>query len=79
MPVTDPRSPVDDHALVVDGHRALLAAAEQLLDDVDHALASLDDGSYGACDVCGAPVGESDLEEDPLLTRCSQHRGPQGE
>lgn len=79
MPVTDARSPVDDHTLVVGEHRALLAAAEQLLDDVDHALASLDDDSYGACDVCGTRVDDSDLEEDPLLRRCSQHRGPQGE
>ncbi|MGH8988156.1 MAG: TraR/DksA family transcriptional regulator [Acidimicrobiales bacterium] len=77
MPVTsvvDERPPEEDGALAIEEHRAILQAAEQLLDDVDRALASLDDGSYGICEVCGAPVDDADLEEDPVAIRCSLHR-----
>lgn len=63
-----------DRAAAVEEYRTLLRAAEQFLDDVDRALASLDDGSYGVCEVCGTPVDDRDLESDPLTTRCGQHR-----
>lgn len=51
----------------------LVREAEQLLDDVDRALAALDDGSYGSCEVCGTAVDHRTLEEDPLVTRCAWH------
>lgn len=57
----------------VDEYRALLRSAEQLLDGVDHALASLDAGTYGSCEACGAPIGDGVLEEDPVATRCAAH------
>ena len=38
--------------------------------DVDRALAKLDEGSYGACDVCGGPIGEGRLEALPWATLC---------
>lgn len=79
MPAADPGAPAADDGLVADEHRALLRAAERLLDGVDRALGSLDDGSYGTCEVCGTSVDDRDLEEDPVLMRCPQHRGPRRE
>jgi DnaK suppressor protein len=77
--VTDAASPAAERALAAHDHATLLRAAERLLDDVDRALTSLDDGSYGTCERCGAAIDDGDLQEDPLVTACPQHRGPQGE
>lgn len=49
-----------------------LAALEADLDAVDAALARLDDGTYGTCEECGAPL--EGLDEDPLARRCPEHR-----
>ena len=42
------------------------------LADVDRALAKLDEGTYGTCDVCGEPIPEGRLEALPWATRCVQ-------
>ncbi|MDA8063009.1 MAG: hypothetical protein M0T80_11375 [Actinomycetota bacterium] len=51
----------------------LLEAAELVLDDLDAALARLDSGHYGRCEVCDDPLGGALLEESPLLRRCGRH------
>ena len=38
--------------------------------DVDRALAKVDEGTYGVCDVCGDPIGDGRLEALPWATRC---------
>ena len=45
------------------------------LADVDRALAKLDAGSYGSCDVCGGPVGEERLEVLPWAVLCVSDAG----
>ncbi len=45
------------------------------LADVDRALAKLDDGTYGWCDVCGGPVGAERLEVLPWAVRCVDDAG----
>ena len=40
------------------------------LNDVDRALAKLDEGSHGLCDTCGKPIPEERLEAFPWLVRC---------
>jgi DnaK suppressor protein len=50
-----------------------VAAHEQMLSqlaDVERSLVKLDEGSYGACDLCGAPIPEGRLEVHPWATRC---------
>jgi RNA polymerase-binding transcription factor DksA len=49
---------------------ALVAALLETLDDVDHALAKLDDGSYGACEACGTAIAEARLEAVPTAKHC---------
>lgn len=40
------------------------------LADVDRALAKLDGGTYGRCDVCGEPINDDRLEALPWAVRC---------
>jgi DnaK suppressor protein len=42
------------------------------LADIDRALAKLDEGTYGTCDVCGEPIPAGRLEALPWATRCVQ-------
>jgi inner membrane transporter RhtA len=42
-------------------------------DDVVRALAKLDDGSYGRCDVCGQPIPAGRLEALPWAVLCLEH------
>ncbi len=74
LPVTEEHLAEPRQVPELEGQRMLLHAAERLLDGVDRALTSLDDGTYGTCDVCGDVLDDQDLEGDPLLTRCVAHR-----
>jgi RNA polymerase-binding transcription factor DksA len=52
---------------------AALADAERVLDGVDRALQRLDEGTYGTCELCGAPVADDVLAATPLATGCERH------
>lgn len=41
-----------------------------MLNDVDAALAKVEDGTYGVCRVCGKQIGADRLEFRPTSTRC---------
>ncbi|MDQ3664718.1 MAG: TraR/DksA C4-type zinc finger protein [Actinomycetota bacterium] len=43
------------------------------LDETERAIAKLDEGTYGECDVCGEAIGAERLEFRPYATRCIQH------
>ncbi len=77
LPVTEEQLAEPRPVPELEGQRMLLQAAERLLDGVDRALTSLDDGTYGTCEVCGDALDDQDLEGAPLLTRCIAHR-PRG-
>jgi RNA polymerase-binding transcription factor len=50
---------------------SLLVTEEKLL----RALAKLDEGSYGRCDSCGAPIGSGRLEVAPESALCIECAG----
>jgi RNA polymerase-binding transcription factor DksA len=52
---------------------ALLADAEQVLDEIDHALARLDDGTYDTCEVCGGLIADDRLAAAPTARTCESH------
>ena len=56
-------------------NRALAAQLRDQLDDVERALAKLDDGTYGLCDVCSQPIGVDRLEAMPTARFCIEHAG----
>ena len=43
---------------------------QEVLSDVNRALAKLDEGSYGVCDNCGEAIAEGRLEVRPWSTLC---------
>lgn len=52
---------------------SILAQVEGELADVERALARLDDGSYGTCEVCGEPIDGERLRIEPATARCGAH------
>lgn len=75
---------VDEGASVTVDRMAQVAAHDQLQvtrADVLRAFEKLDDGTYGACDVCGRPIPEGRLEALPWAVLCvedSAKRDPGG-
>ncbi|HSU03050.1 MAG TPA: TraR/DksA C4-type zinc finger protein, partial [Nocardioides sp.] len=53
-----------DHELTV------LARERDAIEQIDRALAHIDDGSYGVCDSCGNPIGKNRLMAVPHATLC---------
>ncbi len=49
---------------------ALIEKARVRLADVRRALARMDEGEYGVCELCGQPIAEARLEARPLSVRC---------
>jgi DnaK suppressor protein len=43
------------------------------LDDIEKALARMDEGTYGTCEVCGADIGADRLDMLPATRYCIQH------
>jgi RNA polymerase-binding transcription factor DksA len=54
-------------------NKALLNQLEEQLDEVAHALAKIDQGTYGLCEVCRQPIAEPRLEAMPATRFCIQH------
>ena len=53
-------------------HRAAVDAVDRLLDEVERALARLDDGTYGRCEACGEPIADDRLSEHPIASTCAR-------
>jgi RNA polymerase-binding protein DksA len=80
----DPDSERVDHIQGIDENFADLAAAtaersetlafiekaRDRLAEVNVALAKMDQGTYGICEVCGKEISEARLEARPLAVRC---------
>lgn len=65
-----------DQADVVMGREsnsAILADLEARYDTILSALARLEKGTYGKCEVCGEKIEEARLEADPTATTCIGH------
>lgn len=46
---------------------------QESLKSVDAALAMIDDGTYGTCEVCGKEISRERLEALPSVTTCAEH------
>ncbi|MCU1352030.1 MAG: regulatory protein DksA/TraR family [Acidimicrobiales bacterium] len=56
------------------GENASLAASlREQLADAETAMARIDDGTYGVCEVCGEAISEDRLEAMPAASRCIKH------
>lgn len=54
---------------------ALLKQSSAGLDQVEAALARIEDGTYGMCAVCGEAIAEGRLEARPWTPYCIRHAG----
>ena len=50
-----------------------VSAIETTLNDVDRALERLRLGTYRACQVCGTPIDDADLEADYIVVELARH------
>lgn len=48
-------------------------AVARVLDDVEDALARLEDRSFGTCEVCGQPIEPERLTGQPTVRTCERH------
>ena len=55
---------------------ALVRQAEHHLEEIDAALARVDVGTYGICEVCGASIGADRLEARPAARVCIRCAAP---
>jgi DnaK suppressor protein len=49
-------------------------SAEQVLQQIDHALGRMDEGTYGKCELCGKEIPAERLEARPWATLCIDHQ-----
>jgi DnaK suppressor protein len=55
--------------------RTLASQLREQLEDVERALAKLENGTYGLCEVCGQPISDARLEAMPAARYCIEHAG----
>jgi DnaK suppressor protein len=48
----------------------LASQLREALDEVERALAKLEEGTYGLCEVCGQPIASTRLEAMPTARLC---------
>lgn len=53
--------------------RVVATTLQEQLDDVEHALERLDEGTYGTCETCSQPIAEARLEAMPATRFCIEH------
>ena len=49
---------------------SLVNNARDMLEQVDHALARVDAGTYGVCESCQEPIGKMRIQAFPRATLC---------
>ncbi len=49
---------------------SILEQVQGELNDIDHALARIENGTYGTCEACGKPIGDPRLEAVPTARFC---------
>ena len=57
----------------VGANLTLAAALTTQLEMVDKALARIEEGSYGMCEICGQAIGAERLDVLPMTSRCVTH------
>ena len=66
-------SEVADKIEEYEGNSAVLRDLETRYKDVKDALAKIDLGTYGICEVSGKPIEQDRLEANPAARTCKEH------
>jgi DnaK suppressor protein len=54
-------------------NKVLAGQLREQIDEIEHALAKIDAGTYGTCEVCGNAIAEPRLEAMPATRYCIEH------
>jgi DnaK suppressor protein len=66
----DPDSDVSDHAVPAEPEEQIEEAVDDVVRQINDALARIADGTYGTCESCGATISPQRLEALPYATLC---------
>lgn len=69
-----------DRASLESNRNAMLRIRDRerkLLSKIEEALVRIEDGSYGACEECGGPIGVERLRARPVTTLCIECKSEQ--
>jgi RNA polymerase-binding transcription factor DksA len=61
-----------------DERRALVATLETRYNTLVRALAKIDAGTFGTCEICGAPIEEDRLHANPAARTDKEHMNDEG-
>ena len=67
---TDPDTAVGQFEVDWELAEVIVEWSEEAIEDIEHALARLDDGSYGRCEQCSLPIPLQRLEAIPHARFC---------
>lgn len=56
-----------------EGYKGLETGMKNLLKEVKSALAKMDKGKYGICEICKIPIEQGRLEAFPAASTCVEH------
>ncbi|MDX3590949.1 TraR/DksA C4-type zinc finger protein [Streptomyces sp. ID03-2B] len=56
---------------------SLAANAQEMLEQTERALARLEAGTYGLCEICGQPIGKARMQAFPRATLCVEDKQKQ--
>lgn len=67
------RDEVADSIEAFEDNAAILKQLEIRYNEIKTALAKIEKGEYGVCEVCGAKIEETRLEANPAARTCKAH------
>lgn len=75
-PITEVLDPVDVAAVQTERimDQSIVDMVAERLAELDDALARVDDGTYGRCEVCGDEIPDERLAAVPWARRCTEHQ-----
>lgn len=75
--LNNPTADINDVADSIEqfeGNAAIEVELEARLLEVGNALARIEVGTYGTCNICGAPIEEARLHANPAAATCIAHK-----
>lgn len=72
IPTSD-KNDMGDAMEEYEGRYAVEVELENRLDEVKKAIRRIDDGAYGACNICGESIETDRLEANPAAETCKAH------
>ncbi len=56
-----------------EGRSGMVTTLQARLTDIENALAKIEGGKYGVCEICGKKIEENRLDANPSARTCKEH------